>query len=149
MKIEEEINQKQFKDAREKVMVNILFTGNWLQNYNNQFLKDYDLTVQQYNVLRILRGQFPAKVMLNEIQSRMLDRMSNASRLVDKLKNKELVERKACKDDRRKVDIWITKKGLSVLEQIDQNMSTFYEIFSRLDEEESEILSSLLDKLRG
>ncbi len=149
MRIEEEINQKQFRDIQEKVMVNVLFTGNWLQNYNNQFLKEYDLTVQQYNVLRILRGQFPAKIMLNEIQSRMLDRMSNASRLVDKLKNKALIERKSCKDDRRKVDIWITEKGLSLLEQIDQNTPQFYEIFSRLSEEESEQLSNLLDKLRS
>jgi DNA-binding MarR family transcriptional regulator len=149
MKIEEEINQKQFRDVYEKVMVNVLFTGSWLQNYNNQFLKDYDLTVQQYNVLRILRGQSPEKIMLNEIQSRMLDRMSNASRLVDKLKNKQLVERKACKHDRRKVDIWITPLGLEVLEKIDAKMADFYEIFYRLTEEESETISHLLDKLRG
>jgi DNA-binding MarR family transcriptional regulator len=149
MKIEEEINQKQFRDVYEKVMVNVLFTGSWLQNYNNQFLKDYDLTVQQYNVLRILRGQSPEKIMLNEIQSRMLDRMSNASRLVDKLKNKQLVERKACKHDRRKVDIWITPLGLEVLEKIDAKMADFYEIFYQLTEEESETISHLLDKLRG
>ncbi len=149
MKIEEEINQKQFKDVYEKVMVNVLFTGNWLHNFNNQFLKTYDLTVQQYNVLRILRGSFPNKVMLNDIQSRMLDRMSNASRLVDKLKNKGLVERKSCKDDRRKVDIWITEEGLRLLGEIDQHMTQFYESIHRLNEGEAEALSTLLDKLRG
>lgn len=149
MKIEEEINQRQFKDVYEKVMVNVLFTGNWLHNFNNQFLKAYDLTVQQYNVLRILRGKFPDKVMLNDIQSRMLDRMSNASRLVDKLKNKNLVERKSCKDDRRKVDIWITEEGLSLLGEIDQQMTKFYEGIHRLTEKEADDLSTLLDKLRG
>ncbi len=148
MTIEEEINQKQFRDVYEKVMVNVLFTGNWLHNFNNQFLKAYDLTVQQYNVLRILRGSSPNKVMLNDIQSRMLDRMSNASRLVDKLKNKGLVERKSCKDDRRKVDIWITDEGLHLLGEIDQQMTQFYKSIHKLNEQEAEVLSTLLDKLR-
>ncbi|NJL14019.1 MAG: MarR family transcriptional regulator [Microscillaceae bacterium] len=148
MRIEEEIQQSRFKDEYERAMINVLFTGNWLHNLNNQFLKPFGLTVQQFNVLRILRGQYPQKVMLNVVQARMLDRMSNASRLVDKLMAKELLKREACQSDRRRVDIWITAAGLTLLEEIDEKMENFQAVMQKLSAEEAQQLNLLLDKLR-
>ena len=149
MELEQEIRQKKFKSEREKAMVNILFTGNWLNHLNNKFFKIYGLSNQQYNVLRILRGKSPEKIMLSEIQSRMLDRMSNASRLVDKLVSRGLVSRKEAADDRRKVDIWITEDGLKLLAEIDDNFNELDKFFQNITEEDALTLNQILDKLRG
>ncbi len=151
MELEKEINQKKFKNEYEKALINVLFTGNWLNAINNRFLKQFDpkLTAQQYNVLRILRGRHPHKITLNDIQCRMLDRMSNASRLVDKLKERRLVERKESALDRRKVDIWITKDGLKVLEEIDENFTQIFQYLERITPQEAKELNKILDKIRG
>ncbi|NJO01954.1 MAG: MarR family transcriptional regulator [Bacteroidia bacterium] len=151
MRLEEEIHQKKFKNEYEKALINILFTGNWLNSINTRFLKKYNLSVPQYNVLRILRGQHPKPIALHNIQARMLDRMSNASRLVDKLKNREpaLVERKESQDDRRRVDIWVTPQGLEMLDIIDQEFGELYQYLDRISEEEARELNRILDKLRG
>lgn len=150
MELEKEINQtKNFKSEFEKVIVNIHFTGNWINSIEMRFLKKFGLTPQQYNVLRILRGQHPKTAPLHLIQSRMLDKMSNASRLVDKLKAKDLVERQECPADRRQVDIWITERGLELLEELDVKMIEVETNIKNISEEEAVLLNKLLDKMRG
>ena len=150
MSIEKDIKQqKPFKSPYQKLVVNILFTNNWMNSDHMNILKPFDLTAQQYNVLRILRGQYPNPITVNGIIERMLDKMSNASRLVDKLLAKELASRCDNKDDRRACDVRITQNGLDVLKEIDVLQENWETSFSSLTPEEAETLSGLLDKLRG
>lgn len=121
--IEEEIKQKQFANIFVKTDVNLLFMSGWLQNVKARFFKPYGVSLQQFNVLRILRGQHPQPVMLTQITERMIDKMSNATRLVEKLKQKELVSRELNANSRRQVDIGITLKGLELLSKIDEEMN--------------------------
>jgi DNA-binding MarR family transcriptional regulator len=148
MKLEDEIQQKSFKTPQQKLAVNILYTCNWLNHYYFALFKGKDITVQQYNVLRILRGQYPSYCNLKLIKERMLDRMSDASRIIDKLVQKNYVVRKSCPDDRRSVNILITEKGLQLLESLDFIDSETEKIFSSLSNDETEKLNDLLDKLR-
>ncbi len=114
-----------------------------------QFLKPHGVTLQQYNVLRILRGQYPNPVKVSDITERMLDKMSNASRLVDKLLLKQLAERTECPSDRRAVDVVITQKGLDLLKMLDECQAGWEDgLKERLSEEEAVVISELLDKLR-
>ena len=149
MHLGEEIKQKNFTSAYQEVIVNVLFTSGWLGNLHNQFLKPHGISQQQYNVLRILRGQHQEPASIGLITERMLDKNSNASRLVDKLLAKDLVERTVSKADRRQKDILITAKGLALLEQLDAEMHGFEQQFHTLSVEEAQTLSALLDKLRG
>ncbi len=149
MKIEDEIKQKQFSSPFQKLAVNILFTASWLQTQGARLLKPYGITIQQYNVLRILRGQFPNPASVGLLQERMLDKSSNASRLVDKLLDKKLLERKTCPNDRRQVDIVITKTGLELLAELELKMNAWDDQLKSLSEKESGEMSDMLDKLRG
>lgn len=149
MAIQDDIKQGKFKSVHNKLIVNLMYTNNWLCNSQHKVLKPYGLTIQQYNVLRILRGQYPKPVRVNDIIERMLDKMSNASRLVDKLLQKELVERTECAIDRRAVDVVITQSGLGLLAQLDKKQTQWEKMFHSLNETESEQLSNLLDKMRG
>ena len=147
--IGEEIKQEKFNSIYEKAIINLVFTTNWFNLKNTQLLKQYDISMQQFNVLRILRGQHSKPATINLITERMLDKMSNASRLVDKLVSKELVERKECPKDRRAVDILITAKGLEVLSKLDVLIKGFNnELSQKLSEEEAEKLNNLLNKIR-
>ena len=125
-----------------------MFTGNWVQKNIAGQLRPFGLSLQQHNVLRILRGQYPNPSTLGMIQERMMDQMSNASRLVDKLLDKELVERAQCPGNRRKVDIIITTKGLELLAQTDFIIAEFDEQYNTLSPEDATLLGELLDKLR-
>ncbi len=116
MKIEEAIQQKRFKSEFEKLVVNIIYTSRWLEYEEGKLFRKYYVTLPQYNLLRILRGQYPEAASVNLLIERMLDKSSNASRIVETLRKKGLVDRKECKADRRKVDVIINKKGLEVLE---------------------------------
>lgn len=147
--LEEAIKQKEFKDPYNKLVVNLLYTHSYLVSAQNAALKPFDLSPEQYNVLRILRGQNGVPTTVSSIQERMLNRMSNASRLVDKLKAKMLVERRECPNDRRQVDILITEKGLNLLADLEGIMEGFNNQVIRLDENEVLQMNSLLDKLRG
>lgn len=149
MKIEEEIKQKKFKSEYQKMYINLVYTANWMNTQQMRMFKEYGLSVQQYNILRILRGQVPNAVNLGLIQERMLDKNSNASRLIEKLKIKKLVERKESKIDRRQVDILITEKGLDLLKKMDSKVEEAESINANLNKKEAETLSDLLDKLRG
>lgn len=150
MRLEEEINQeKGFVDQRHKAVVNIMFTDGWIRGMLNDLLKPHDLTNQQYNVLRILRGSSPKPLSTSCIRSRMLDKMSDASRIVDRLVQKGLVNRKTCSADKRLVDVFITKEGLKLLETIDAQMESFNKKVITITEEEAQTLNVILDKLRG
>ena len=149
MKIEEEIKQKRFNSEYEKLVINVLFTGNWMNLISVKHLKPFGLTLPQYNLLRILRGQHPNPTMVNTLIERMLDKSSNASRIVDKLLLKNLVTRRICKKDRRSVDVVITEKGLSLLKNIDGYRAEWNKKLNTLKKEEAKKLNILLDKLRG
>ncbi|CAN5550397.1 MarR family transcriptional regulator [soil metagenome] len=147
--IGDEIKQTKFKSDIEKAVINLVFTANWLNLRNTQLFKEFGLSPQQFNVLRILRGQHPEPATVNLISIRMLDKSSNASRLVDKLIIKELVERKTCPNDRRAVDILITKKGLEALLKLDSVIKEFHKKLSKnISAEEAKLLNELLNKIR-
>ena len=149
MKLEEEIKQKKFRNEYHKLAVNILYTHGWLLNNQTKLLKKHDVTSAQFNVLRILRGQYPNPASVNLLKERMLDKMSDASRLVERLKQKDLVDRKICPDDRRRVEVVITDKGLNLLKDIDSHDDEADQIFDKLSSEEAKTINELLDKMRG
>lgn len=149
--IEEEIKQKKFPDIFIKTNVNLLFTSGWLQNVQARFFKPFGLTQQQYNVLRILRGQYPKSIKLVQITERMIDKMSNASRLIDKLQQKELVSQIQNPTNKREVSISITEVGLELLKEIDVELAkTVPPIqYKNVSVEELEQLNLILDKIRS
>lgn len=149
MKLELEIQQKEFKSEQAKGLVNLLYTTSWLQERSRTFFEKFDLTPQQYNVLRILRGQFPEAATVNLIKERMIDKMSDASRIVERLRLKNLLDRTTAAYDRRAVDIVINQSGLKLLSEIDQHIHEFENCFESLNLEEVMTLNILLDKLRG
>ncbi len=150
MSIETDIKQKSvFKSPYERLAVNLMFTNNWLCDQQMQALKPFGITLQQYNVLRILRGQHPNPVKVADITERMLDKMSNASRLVDKLLAKEFVQRTECPNDRRAVDVVITEKGLDLLKKLEKVQGDWQKSLHTLTVEEVNLVSQLLDKLRS
>jgi DNA-binding MarR family transcriptional regulator len=148
-KIEEAIKQSEFKDNYNKVVVNLLYTHSYLVSFQTAVLKPMDLSPEQYNVLRILRGQQGKPATIAAIQERMLNNMSNASRLVDKLKAKELVKREECPLNRRQVDVVITEKGLAILELLEPQINVINRKAIHLEDQELAVLNQLLDKLRG
>jgi DNA-binding MarR family transcriptional regulator len=149
MKIEEEISQKKFRNAHQKSVINVLFTGSWLQLQLKNFMKGYDITQQQYNVLKILKGQYPTPVTTSLIRDRMLDKMSDVSRIVSRLQEKKLVSVSRSSVDKRLVDIVIAKNGMDLLEKIDSQSDYMDSMTANLTDDEAEQLSNLLDKLRG
>lgn len=149
MRLEDEILQKKFKSDFQKLAVNLSYTYNWYNYINEKHFKSVDITPQQFNVLRILRGQYPNTCNLKLVKDRMLDRMSDASRIIDKLKNKGLVARSECPNDRRNVDLIITEKGLELLKSLDFIDDNHKNTFKNLSATELKMLNDLLDKLRG
>jgi DNA-binding MarR family transcriptional regulator len=147
--LEEDIRQQKFASEYDKAVVNILYTGSWLYNLNASRFKPYDITPEQYNVLRILRGSHPKPMMLIDITSRMIDKSSNATRLVEKLRQKNLVKREICESNRRQVDIFITDKGLSLLKKIDADADQWLLKLKSITKAEASELNRILDKLRS
>lgn len=149
MSLEQDIKQEKFLSEFEKSAVNILFTSSWLYNINATRLKQHDITPEQFNVLRILRGSHPKAMMLADITCRMIDRSSNATRLVEKLRQKNLIKREICENNRRQVDIVVTPKGLEVLTKIDQESDSWLATLKSISKTEAQELNRILDKLRG
>lgn len=148
--IEELLKTKPFTDPYQKAFLNVMYTGVWLQHKVSQSLKPHDLTEPQFNVLRILRGQNGCSMNLYEIQNRMIQKMSNVSRLIDKLLAKGLVERVECKDNRRRVDISITKAGLEMLLHIEPDIQKLYdELKSNISSEQAQAINDVLDEMRN
>ena len=149
MKIEDEILQDSFRNEYQKSAINLIYTYGWLNNKQKIFFKGFNITAQQYNVLRILKGQFPDAISTSDIKSRMLDRNSDVSRIVDRLASKELIYKNTCLSDKRLVDVSITHQGLQLLSEIDIQILELDNLFSPLELEEAKELNRLLDKLRG
>jgi len=147
MSLENDIHQK-FRNESQKAILNILYTSYFIQDKMNMLFKQYDITRQQYNVLRILRGQHPGHASVNLIRDRMLDKMSDASRIVERLRLKELVFRKSAEKDKRAVEVTITDAGLKLLAEMQDAVDKFETLLNTLSEDETRQLNILLDKIR-
>ena len=148
MSIDKDIHQGKFKNQYHKATVNILYTYGWLMEQIKQVLADADITPQQFNILRILRGSYPNPLSTLQIRERMLDKMSDTSRIVDRLIAKGLVKKITCKTDRRLVDVIISDKGKKLLERLDTRQDEIDAVLKNLTEKEASALSDLLDKIR-
>jgi DNA-binding MarR family transcriptional regulator len=148
MGISEDLKQSNFQSEAQKAIVNAIYTGNWIVQKQQELLKPFGLTVQQYNVLRILKGQQGNPMTVLAITERMLDKMSNASRLVDKLLEKKLVLRRECPQDRRAVDILILPAGLDLIKEVDQVQQDWGKHFDALGVKRLEEMNQLLDEFR-
>lgn len=150
MKIEEELKSTVALDNSKKIILNIFYTQNIINDKLSEILKPFDLSAEQFNVLRILRGQKGNPANMCVIQERMLAKTSNTTRLVDKLLLKELVTREVCSENRRKIEVLITQKGLDVLKNLDSKIVEYENSFSRnLNAEELDLLNQLLEKYRN
>ncbi len=151
MRIEDEIKQPAFSSEQQKATINLIYTANWFQVRQSGFFKAHGLTLPQFNVLRILRGQHPRPATVALLIERMLDKTSNASRIVDKLEEKKLVTRQVCPANRRAVDIRITEAGLTLLQAITDSgaLSSTESGFGNLSSAELRQLNELLDKIRS
>lgn len=149
VKLEEEIKQSRFESQHQKAVLNVIFTANWINTNFRDVFKPYDLTPQQYNVLRILRGRHPKAANPGEIKEVMLDKNPDLTRLCDRLCKVGLITRTIDRNNRRKMNIKITDKGLEVLAQIDPEMKKLQDAMNHLTEQEATLLSDLMDKMRG
>jgi len=148
MKIEDEIKQKKFINGHQKAVINLVYTVSWLQGKHQQLFKSFNITSQQFNILRILKGQHPQSTSATEIKSRMLDRNSDVSRLLDRLVAKHLIVKKASNTDKRAYDVNLTEAGLELLRTLAKKQGDLDNILA-LSEDEAYQLSDLLDKSRG
>jgi MarR family 2-MHQ and catechol resistance regulon transcriptional repressor len=142
--ISKDINSK-FPNERVKALINIKYTANWLNTVGNEFLKTSKISNQQYNILRILKGASEA-VTVNMVKDRMIEKSPNATRLMDKLCDKDLIERTRCENDRRVVYVKISEKGLKLLDKI--NVDDLGKPMKAISDEEAKILNAILDKIR-
>ncbi len=150
MNIEETIKNTMPLSEGSKTVINIMYTSRAIEEAAAVHFKNHDLTPQQYNVMRILRGQKGSPANLSTIQERMIDKSSNTTRLIDKLIQKDLVERRVCEKNRRKIEVFITAGGLSLLKELDPLVESFNQnIVEKLSNNEIEKLNTLLDKLRN
>ena len=149
MRIEDEIKQPHFRDEHQKAAINLIYTAGWMQLRQSCAFKQFGLTSPQFNILRILRGQHPQPATVALLIDRMLDKTSNASRIVDRLEEKKLVTRTVCPSNRRAVDIRITPAGLALLDQVDDSGVLQSPAHVALTEAEAQLLNELLDKIRS
>lgn len=149
MKLEDELRQVIFESVYHKMLLNVIYTGNWIEGKNTSELRKYDITNQQYNILRILKGQHPKCANISLIQERMLDRRSDASRIVERLRLKGLVERYLDENNRRQVKVTITQKGLDLLDDICKNSLTSEQYQRLISQDEAVLINNILDKIRN
>lgn len=149
MGIDKDINQVKFRNEYQKASINLIYTFGWMTGKSKEILAAEDITPQQFNILRILRGSYPQPLSTLQIRERMLDKMSDSSRIVDRLIIKGLVKKGSCKEDRRLVDIMISEKGKKLLERLDARQDDMDNIIGNLTKKEAALLSDLLDKIRN
>lgn len=150
LRIEEEIKQAKFKNEHLKAHINVLFSAAWMNQITNQILKPENLSWQQFNILRILKGQYPSPSTVKKLTERMIDKMSNASRLVDKLDKKGLIERIPYEKDRRRINIYITEKGLEKVNELSGQLEVkMLNSMDGISLEEAKLLNKILDKMRS
>lgn len=148
MGIEKDIQQARFRNAYQKAAVNLIYTLSWMKDKTKEIFDAEDITSQQFNILRILRGSYPQPLSTLQIRERMLEKMSDTSRIVDRLIAKGLVKKLTCKNDRRLVDVIITDKGKKLLERLDARQDEIDGVLGKLSEKDANTLSDLLDKAR-
>jgi MarR family transcriptional regulator, 2-MHQ and catechol-resistance regulon repressor len=148
MGIEKDIQQPKFRSPQQKAAINLIYTLSWMKDKTKCIFEAEDITSQQFNILRILRGSFPQPLSTLQIRERMLEKMSDTSRIVDRLIAKGLVKKIICKNDRRLVDVIITDKGKKLLERLDARQDEIDGVLRNLSEKDANILSDLLDKIR-
>jgi|TARA_B110000093_G_C12602246_1_gene258494 DNA-binding MarR family transcriptional regulator len=148
LSLEDDIKAKGFPSMEEKTYVNLIFTAFQLESRFNQFIKSYELSTEQYKVLRILRGQYPEQILSGDIQAHMLKAMSNSTRLVDKLVEKNLVDRTASPDDKRQIMVRITQQGLDLLISLDLKVANLFKDMIKSDKAHLIQLNGLLDEMR-
>ena len=148
VRIEDVIKQREFRSEAHKAMVNLIYTSSQILTKISEVTESFGITRQQYNVLRILRGQYPGAASINEIKDRMLDRMSDCSRLADRLAAKSLITKSHCASDKRSVDITITNEGLDLLERMEPAVSSIESVFSSFSQGEVNRFNDMLDRLR-
>ena len=148
MKIEDEIKQQKFKTPLQKAVLNLLYTTSWMQGKQKEIFKPFGITLQQFNILRILRGQHPNSTSATEIKSRMLDKNSDVSRLLDRLLAKKVITKRVSSNDKRAADVNLTEEGLELLRSIDKRQTQLDSVLL-LSDDEALMLSDLLDKSRG
>ncbi|MEI2747586.1 MAG: MarR family transcriptional regulator [Ferruginibacter sp.] len=148
MSIEKDISQSKFRNEYQKSAINLIFTYNWMNEKMKSIFEREDITSQQFNILRILRGAGKPLSTL-QIRQRMLDRMSDTSRIVDRLLAKGLVKKNTCESDKRLVDVVITEKGHQLLQHLDQFEGEMDALFNNITTEEAKTLNTLLDKIRS
>lgn len=148
MPIEDKIKQVKFRSEHHRLLANLFYQYNGLINECQKLLKPFDVSFQQYNILSILRGQYPNTASIQLIKERLVDQNSDVSRLVDRLLKKKLLNRTTCPKDRRQVDVVITESGLDILKKIDTQTKQFDALVSNLSVEEAQALNKLLDKIR-
>jgi len=148
MGIEQDIQQAKFRNPRQKAAINLIYTLSWMKEKTKCIFEAEDITPQQFNILRILRGSFPDPLSTLQIRERMLEKMSDTSRIVDRLIAKGLVKKLTCKNDRRLVDVIISDKGKKLLERLDARQDEIDGVLGKLSEKDANILSDLLDKIR-
>ena len=148
MGIDKDIQQAKFRNTYQKASINLIYTVGWMRDRTKQFFEAEDITPQQFNILRILRGSFPQPLSTLKIRERMLEKMSDTSRIVDRLITKGLVKKLPCQQDRRLVDVIISEKGKKLLEKLDAHQDAMDRVLDNLSEKEANILSELLDKIR-
>jgi len=149
MGIDSDIRQSKFRTEHQKASINLVYTYGWISERSRAIFATEDITSQQFNILRILRGSDPQPLSTLQIRERMLDKMSDTSRIVDRLIAKDLVKKGTCKKDRRLVDVMITDKGKALLERLDKREDELDNILGNLTTEEATTLSLLLDKIRS
>jgi DNA-binding MarR family transcriptional regulator len=147
MGIEQDINQTRFRNERQKAVINLIYTYNWMNEKMKSIFEKEDITSQQFNILRILRGS-PKPLSTLQIRQRMLDKMSDTSRIVDRLVLKGLVKKNTCENDKRLVDVNITDKGRKLLEKLDQYNDEMDAVLGGLSDSEARALNKILDKIR-
>ncbi len=148
MGIEKDIQQAKFRNAYQKASINLIYTLGWIRDRTKSIFEAEDITPQQFNILRILRGSFPKPLSTLQIRERMLEKMSDTSRIVDRLIAKGLVKKVTCKSDRRLVDVIITDKGKKLLERLDSRQDEIDAVLGNISEKDANMLSDLLDKIR-
>jgi MarR family transcriptional regulator, 2-MHQ and catechol-resistance regulon repressor len=148
MGIDQDIQQVKFRNAQQKAAINLIYTMSWMREKTKCIFEAEDITPQQFNILRILRGSFPQPLSTLQIRERMLEKMSDTSRIVDRLISKGLVKKLTCKNDRRLVDVIISDKGKKLLERLDARQDEIDGVLGNLSEKDANILSDLLDKIR-
>ena len=150
MSLEEEIKTSKFSSEAQKAYINVLFTASWFKRRLKAFFDKHDITMEQFNVLRIVRGaHIRGGIRVIDISNRMVERSSNTTRIIDKLEKKNLVERTALRADKRALNIQMTQVGLDFMHKIDKAMEESNPHLSVLSDEENELLNILLDKMRG